>query len=318
MIMSDFFVLLYIFTFIGGSVFSTIVTIFYIKDKNQTYGALVGFSIAFLLYSIFEFLLCYMVNINQGEAFIPYIINLSDACYYVFILFWVKLIFLLFGKFTPLSFRALVFITIPYAIITQILALRLSEYNQEIDAFSINLGVEQSFLIAINAIYSLILVYIGIMCIYKGVKAIKVKSINKVYLILPFSFICYVFWIMKWDYYIVSGSAERGMDLTITDPLVSIYVFACIIVTYCIYKDNRNSSAIIESFTLQKQFEEWGLTQREIEVAQLVASGNGNQQIAEILFISEHTVKRHLNNIFKKTECKGRFELMSTMKDKQK
>jgi DNA-binding NarL/FixJ family response regulator len=43
-----------------------------------------------------------------------------------------------------------------------------------------------------------------------------------------------------------------------------------------------------------------GLTAREIEVLRLVASGRSNSEIAAALFISEHTVARHLQNIFGK------------------
>jgi ATP/maltotriose-dependent transcriptional regulator MalT len=43
-----------------------------------------------------------------------------------------------------------------------------------------------------------------------------------------------------------------------------------------------------------------GLTAREIEVLRLVASGQSNRQIAVALVISEHTVARHLQNIFGK------------------
>ncbi|MFE5915329.1 LuxR C-terminal-related transcriptional regulator [Streptomyces wedmorensis] len=43
-----------------------------------------------------------------------------------------------------------------------------------------------------------------------------------------------------------------------------------------------------------------GLTAREVEVLRLVAAGGTNRDIAHALAISEHTVGRHLNNIFAK------------------
>ncbi len=43
-----------------------------------------------------------------------------------------------------------------------------------------------------------------------------------------------------------------------------------------------------------------GLTRREVEVLALVAAGNTNRQIAVALVISEHTVARHVQNIFTK------------------
>jgi len=42
------------------------------------------------------------------------------------------------------------------------------------------------------------------------------------------------------------------------------------------------------------------LTAREREVLQLMARGLTNQEIARKLFISEHTVKNHVSNIYRK------------------
>ena len=49
-----------------------------------------------------------------------------------------------------------------------------------------------------------------------------------------------------------------------------------------------------------------GLTGREIEVLELVATGRTNRQIAEALFISEKTVARHVSNIFTKLAVNSR------------
>ena len=49
-----------------------------------------------------------------------------------------------------------------------------------------------------------------------------------------------------------------------------------------------------------------GLTEREVEVLALVAEGLTNREIAESLFISEHTVARHLSNVFRKLDVTSR------------
>ena len=49
-----------------------------------------------------------------------------------------------------------------------------------------------------------------------------------------------------------------------------------------------------------------GLTRRELEVLRLVATGKSNREIAAVLVISEHTVARHVHNIFTKLDVPSR------------
>ena len=49
-----------------------------------------------------------------------------------------------------------------------------------------------------------------------------------------------------------------------------------------------------------------GLTSRELEVLRLIASGKSNREIASALVISEHTVARHVQNIFAKLRVTSR------------
>jgi DNA-binding NarL/FixJ family response regulator len=49
-----------------------------------------------------------------------------------------------------------------------------------------------------------------------------------------------------------------------------------------------------------------GLTQREAEILSLIAQGLTNGEIAERLFLSNHTVKTHINRIFAKTGSRDR------------
>jgi DNA-binding CsgD family transcriptional regulator len=49
-----------------------------------------------------------------------------------------------------------------------------------------------------------------------------------------------------------------------------------------------------------------GLTAREVEVLRLVAEGKTNREIAKTLVLSDHTVRRHLQNIFNKIGVSSR------------
>ena len=58
-----------------------------------------------------------------------------------------------------------------------------------------------------------------------------------------------------------------------------------------------------------------GVTPREIEIISLVVSGLSNRQIEDRLFISRHTVKNHLHNIFRKLDINSRMQLVVTLKN---
>ncbi|QMV21962.1 response regulator [Streptomyces sp. SCUT-3] len=55
-----------------------------------------------------------------------------------------------------------------------------------------------------------------------------------------------------------------------------------------------------------------GLSRREEEVMELIAAGMSNQQIAAACFISEKTVKNHINRIFAKLHAASRSEAIAT------
>ena len=54
-----------------------------------------------------------------------------------------------------------------------------------------------------------------------------------------------------------------------------------------------------------------GLTHRELEIIGLLGSGASNSEIADRLFVSEHTVKSHLYNIFRKIDVHNRIQAVN-------
>lgn len=57
------------------------------------------------------------------------------------------------------------------------------------------------------------------------------------------------------------------------------------------------------------------LSARELEVLEHVAQGNSNKEIAETLFVSENTIKKHLGNIFAKLEVSRRTQAVSRARE---
>lgn len=57
------------------------------------------------------------------------------------------------------------------------------------------------------------------------------------------------------------------------------------------------------------------LSVREREICKLLLQGQSNKEIAENLFITEGTVKSHLNKIYKKLEASNRVEVINLMRE---
>ena len=60
------------------------------------------------------------------------------------------------------------------------------------------------------------------------------------------------------------------------------------------------------------------LSERELEIIELVATGLTNQEIAQKLTISKRTVDNHVSNIFTKTGAKNRVALLNWAMDNGK
>lgn len=57
-----------------------------------------------------------------------------------------------------------------------------------------------------------------------------------------------------------------------------------------------------------EQLVKLGISRREAEILMLMHDGLSNQQIADKLFISENTIKKHISNIFQKLQVERRTE----------
>ena len=79
-----------------------------------------------------------------------------------------------------------------------------------------------------------------------------------------------------------------------------------------LYHHDRKQHIDQSAFFCQR-CSELGLTKRETEVAEQVAQGLTSKEIAEILFISERTVNKHLQTIYKKCGNKNRVELIKVL-----
>ena len=68
----------------------------------------------------------------------------------------------------------------------------------------------------------------------------------------------------------------------------------------------RVASRVVRELSSDRRKYENKLTRRERDILDLLVRGNSNKEIADLLYISEKTVKNHLTNIFRKLSVKDR------------
>lgn len=90
-------------------------------------------------------------------------------------------------------------------------------------------------------------------------------------------------------------------------PLLAGFLFK---IAFWICGKIKNSSSKTSEQIEEHQLDLSLLSRREIEVARLAAKGYTNAQIAQTLYISTETVKRHMASIFEKLGIESRKELM--------
>jgi len=94
------------------------------------------------------------------------------------------------------------------------------------------------------------------------------------------------------------GESWRGARATLTRDDIEVEVE--------VDDDYRDPDVSTQSRQEDRQWGPWSLTQRELEVLQLLAEGATNGEISQRLYISPKTTKNHLAAIFQKLDVTNR------------
>lgn len=109
-------------------------------------------------------------------------------------------------------------------------------------------------------------------------------------------------------YSIVSGN----LKIEIAIAVIAIVFF---FVGIYINKKSLHKPREISDEINHKKIDELGITNREYEVLQAIASGLSNKEIASQLFLSESTIKTHVSNLLVKLNAKRRTQALQIAKD---
>lgn len=92
--------------------------------------------------------------------------------------------------------------------------------------------------------------------------------------------------------------------LLIMNALITLYIYQTRFLPNAAREQERDPQQ------LERELATYHLTERERQVAKLLLQGNSYDQIAEELFISKYTVKRHAHNLYQKTGVSAKVDLI--------
>jgi DNA-binding NarL/FixJ family response regulator len=106
--------------------------------------------------------------------------------------------------------------------------------------------------------------------------------------------------------YRVSGVLSADIDLCLFRKALKV------VFEGQVWVDNNTLKAFLHNAgLLSKTGKINGVTEKEKEIIECVCQGYRNRQIASKLYLSEHTVKAHLNKIFRKFNISSRSQLVA-------
>lgn len=287
------------------------------SELNKDLRNLSVFVLGHMIFSIFVSY-CIINSVDLLPLIKPLHV-VSDIWYFAVIATWINVI----GAFTEslvcktvVKERLIYEIIAVYGVICECVAVlsgnRVAGSNE---VFVSNEGMRHA-LVLLNALFGVAVLVISIVFLVLSVRT-KIKSVYRSGAVFFSSLlILYMVWILIFDYNTVSGVQNSIVDRISIDPLFIICSLLDVAVLFFFFK--KDPLEIFSTHSVQQKeerldafAERYMLTGREKEVLGQVCMGRNNPDIAEALFISEYTVKRHMNKIFQKTEVKNRYELLS-------
>ena len=157
---------------------------------------------------------------------------------------------------------------------------------------------------ATNKIVTVIFLLLSIYFLAQS-KRLTDKKINPVF---KFGIVFFSFTFI--DTITIILSAGAGHLISVLNGVYLNLVFLIFLKRFLIlYSGDKIEKGLITR-SFEEVFNKYNISIREKEVVEMIINGKSNKEIEEHLFISQHTVKNHIYNIFQKTRVKSRSQLI--------
>lgn len=300
----------YILSFFSGVVHLTLNTISMVKQRNELHIQMLRLNCAFFLFILINFILFFNRLFVLQQAVHNMLLVAFDISYAVLVWLW--------GGYTiELSSKK------PKQIVKNMFLMGVAAYAViwfVLDLFSLNNAEQQidSDLEKALAALAEILMFIAAQG-FTWQSFMTFRNRHALHFLICLSMSLYFLWFFLYDLDCVFRIiGPKAWSIYPFDAVILIYFLFNILMILSHYSamwrkletnDQQEPDQDVATLVAKEIDIHETLTKREKEVLQLMIEGKSNAQIAEILVISIYTVKRHINNIFKKTTIKSRTDL---------
>ncbi len=310
-LISSVYTFLYVAVIIMGGITLTLTLLLKIREKNKKHRVVFIFICSVFIFMILDFITYYFLLEFSSGILVFILITMSDTFFCVLTTAWVYAIIVLTNAENIIRIKTVCIISAVYLVLSQILSVLEGRY----DTYALHMkhAAGKVMLQALNAGYVCFIIAVSIMCIYLIIKRYQKGMKRTLILMMALLLVGYMLWIAYWDYSTWYKSEDNLMEIYGGDPLILMYAVFNAAAIYFFYKKDLlkiRSAQVAADEAVDIISERYELSGREREVLMLLNKGFSNPQIAGELFISENTVKRHVSNIFRKTETQNRHEII--------
>ena len=309
----DFYNFIYIAVIVLGGVTLPLTLILQLKEKDKYHRALMLFVGAIFVYMIMDFVTYYFIGETVSASVKFALITISDIFFCALTLAWMYLIQVFIGAEQIVKVRYLAALTVVYAVVSQVLSISLGRYSTYSMYLEVEEGLGSVVLQWSNVAYVVAVILVCLWSAYYVGKTTTERKAQWLKLLLILSLMIYMLYVAVWDYMTWFRPEEKLINIYALDPMLMLYAFLSTAVIFYFYKKDPlkiSGEQVAPEEAVKAIVKRYSLTEREAEVLELLNMGQSNMQIAAELSISENTVKRHVNNIFKKTDTQSRHEII--------
>ena len=321
--MKDIILILYIVSFFSGIANMTLNSLSLRSQANDVTKKLLYFNMAFFVYLAVNFGIFFTRLFSQAESMSHLIFSIFDISYVVFIICWVDYADALAeNKQSKFTKNVAISAGFTYVILWAVVYVM---YTNDLDRVQGMMG--QTLSVIAEVVLFVATLECSIVYIAKSLR-MKDKKRKRLLLILSILMPLYFIWFLIYDLDVVLRFiGPSGWFIYPFDAVILLYLSVNVVIIYFGYQALWAKPEVADSQLdllngevakelVQKVAPKFQLTPREIEVLILMVTGRSNTEIAEELTISVYTLKRHINNIFKKTNAKNRHEIVYILKQK--